>query len=73
MPLHYRGDRSAVYDPQRRTGLIGKVMGPDVDGQYLVCTDAAYDPETDVTTAEVQMVLHPEARLAAMQREQEGA
>lgn len=69
MPMHYAGNRAQPYDHARGTGLVGKVMGPDADGEYLHCTDATYDPETDTTTAEFAMLIHPERAMAKMQDE----
>lgn len=63
MPMHYPGDRAQSYDHTTKTGLIGKVMGPDLDGAFMQCTDAVYDPEASTTTAEFQMLVHPERAL----------
>jgi hypothetical protein len=56
MPLHYRGNHAKPFNPDTGAGLIGKVVGPDYDGEQHVVTDAAYDAETGVTTAELRMV-----------------
>jgi hypothetical protein len=63
MPFQYRGDRAQPYDHTTGQGLVGKVVGPNVDGQYMVCTDAHYDPATDKTTAQFQAIVHPETAL----------
>jgi hypothetical protein len=56
MPLHYRGDHAKPFNPDTHAGLIGKVVGPDYDGEHHVVSDAVYDAETGITTAELRMV-----------------
>lgn len=60
MALKYRGDQTGTYDHRTRTGLVGKVIGPDAGGAYRVISAAAYDAENDVTLAETSVLVHPE-------------
>lgn len=62
--LIYQGDQSSSYDHGTGTGLVGKVMGPDARGIYMVVTDAVYDAETDTTVATFRRMPHPEDVLA---------
>lgn len=60
--LNYRGDHTETYDHASGTGLIGKVVGPNADGQWYVVLDAEYDPLTDRTTAELQAIVSPDVQ-----------
>lgn len=66
----YAGDRSADYHHDTGTGLVGKVMGPNLEGQYFVVTSAEYDAESDQTIAHAELLLDPRRRLAEMQAAQ---
>lgn len=63
MHLKYRGDRTQPYRHNRRVGLIGKVVGPNQRGEWLIVTEATYDPEQDVTFATAERILSPEHAL----------
>jgi len=61
--ITYSGDCSAPYSRQDRTGLVGKVLGPNAAGRWFLITDAAYDVETDTTHATAEPILDPEVAL----------
>ena len=63
MRMKYRGDRSSGYLHAAGTGLVGKVMGPNVQGDYFVVTEARYDAAQDITFATVERLRRPEALL----------
>lgn len=58
--IKYRGDRTEPYTHAAGTGLIGKVLGPNHNGQYFVVTEANYDAEADVTFATAMLLRRPE-------------
>lgn len=57
--MKFRGDRVADFDKDTGNGLVGKVVGPNVNGQYFVITQASYDAESDTTFAEAQALPDP--------------
>jgi hypothetical protein len=61
--VKYLGDRTGHYDHGRGTGLVGKVVGPNVNGQWFVVVGASYDDETDTTHVEVEPILDPATML----------
>lgn len=67
MVLKYRGDHTGQYDHASRTGLLGKVIGPDAGGSYRVISATSYDAENDVTLAETTVIVHPAKVFDAMQ------
>lgn len=58
--LTYRGDRTGQYDHGRGTGLVGKVVGPNLRHRWFLIVGATYDPETDRTTCTLERVIDPE-------------
>lgn len=67
--MKFSGDRSGPYSKQAGTGLVGKVIGPNLQGQWFLVTDASYDAETDTTFTTVEPILDPVTQL---QRNQGG-
>ena len=60
--ITYRGDRSAAYDPETGTGLVGKVLGSNAAG-WFVASAATYNPETNTTTVVCEALQRPDQRL----------
>jgi len=54
--LHYPGDCT--------DGLVGRVMGPTMPGQWLTVVAADYDETTDRTTAHLRPSTKPEVDAA---------
>lgn len=69
MALKYRGDHRGQYDHAAKTGLVGKVIGPDAGGAYRVITGAEYDAEHDVTLATTELLVHPSRVFDSIQGE----
>lgn len=67
--MHYRGDQTADFSRDTRTGLVGRVLGPNAKGQWFVIVSASYDPDSDTTYADAEAILSPEAHLRRMIQE----
>lgn len=66
--MRFRGDRSAEYLQTSRTGMKGKVVGPNLAGQYFLITEAHYDEASDSTYLTAEPILDPAVQLARTQR-----
>lgn len=67
--IRYRGDRTGAYRHSGGTGLVGKVLGPDLNGRWHVVISATYDGDADTTSALTQQIRQPAAALDANLRE----
>lgn len=65
--MKFRGDQSAEYSKRTGSGTIGKVVGPNMLGQYFVIMEATYDAETDTTYVETQLLPDPRQALERIQ------
>ena len=65
--FRYQGDVSGPYDHARKTGMVGKVFGPDASGVYRIVTEATYDSDLDATIVTSAILLDPAAALARLQ------
>lgn len=57
--LKYRGDRTATYDHGTGTGVLGKIVGPNLKGQWFAVVDAQYDAAEDLTYARLVQIQSP--------------
>lgn len=58
--LKYRGNHTAPYDAESGTGLLGKVIGPDLNGRYFAVDHVEYDADIDRTRAYLIQLIPPQ-------------